>query len=123
MFVRAKFGFCKFNSNPEENFKHYIITARFSLDNSFFQTIAMLGLPRVLLACLLVGVSLSADLTRVERSSGPEVVEAVVNIIRESCLFADDKRFLRRLAYVESEDGMLPKTYRTGYNGGIWQVS
>ena len=80
-------------------------------------------LPRVVLVFLLVGVTLSADRTRVENSSGPEVVEAVVNIIRESCLFADDKRFLRRLAYVESEDGKAPKTYRPGYNGGIWQVS
>ena len=80
-------------------------------------------LPRAFLACLLVGVSLSADLTRVERSSGPEVVEAVVNIIRESCLFADDKRFLRRLAYVESGDGREPNAYRPGYYGGIWQVS
>ena len=73
--------------------------------------------------CFLASPAFSIDLTRVPNSNGAEVVEAVVNIIRESCLFADDKRFLRRLAYVESEDGMAPMTYRQGYYGGIWQVS
>ena len=76
----------------------------------------------VCIVCFLVGSAISIDLTRVPNANGAEVVEAVVNIIRESCLFADDKRFLRRLAYVESEDGLAPKTYRVGYNGGIWQV-
>lgn len=40
-----------------------------------------------------------------------------------SCLFNNDRLFLRRLAYVESRDGTDPKTYRQGYDGGIWQVS
>ena len=80
-------------------------------------------LHQVFAICLLVGAALSADMTRVPNSNGADVVEAVVNIIRESCLFADDKRFLRRLAYVESEDGMSPNTYRQGYHGGIWQVN
>jgi hypothetical protein len=46
------------------------------------------------------------------------VVDAVVNLIRESCLFADDKRFLVRLAYVQSHDGHDAKTFRNGYDGG-----
>lgn len=73
------------------------------------------------LACWVALVS-AADLTRQPKATGPEVVEAVVNIIRESCLFADDRRFLRRLAYVESQDGTSPSTFRNGYYGGIWQV-
>lgn len=64
----------------------------------------------------------SVDKTLLPNAHGPDVVEAVVNIIRESCLFADDRRFLRRLAYVESRDGSAPKTFRAGYYGGIWQV-
>jgi hypothetical protein len=77
------------------------------------------------LALLLVSVSLVAgqDLTQTANVNGPDVVEAVVNLIRESCIFADDKRFLRRLAYVESHDGTDPKTFRSGYYGGIWQAS
>ncbi|KAH3785095.1 uncharacterized protein LOC127840958 isoform X2 [Dreissena polymorpha] len=64
----------------------------------------------------------ATDLTRQPNAYGPEVVEAVVNIIRESCLFADDRRFLRRLAYVESQDGTAPRTFQSGNYGGIWQV-
>ncbi|KAL4221525.1 hypothetical protein ACF0H5_019782 [Mactra antiquata] len=62
------------------------------------------------------------DLTRSPNAYGASVVEAVVNMIRETCLFADDRRFLRRLAYVESSDGNSPLTYRTGFDGGIWQI-
>ena len=62
------------------------------------------------------------DQTRQPGAIGSEVVDAVVNLIRESCLFADDKRFLVRLAYVQSHDGHDAKTFRNGYYGGIWQV-
>ena len=37
--------------------------------------------------------------------------------------FSEDKLFLRRLAYVESSDGSNPDTFRSGYHGGIWQVT
>ena len=50
------------------------------------------------------------------------MVEAVVDRIEASCIFSDDKQYMRRLAYVESSDGTHPKTYRDGYDGGIWQV-
>lgn len=62
------------------------------------------------------------DQTRQPGAIGSEVVDAVVNLIRESCLFADDKRFLVRLAYVQSHNGYDAKTFRDGYHGGIWQV-
>jgi len=54
--------------------------------------------------------------------AGAEVVEAVVDLVEGSCIFADDARFLRRLAYVESADGTDDKTYAADYHGGIWQV-
>jgi len=63
------------------------------------------------------------DRTRIPRQSGSDVVEAVVNLIREACIFPNDKLYLRRLAYVESMDGMEVNTYRPNYYGGIWQVS
>lgn len=62
------------------------------------------------------------DATRQEGAKGDKVVEATVLQIRENCFFPHDHLFLRRLAYVLTQDGKDPKTYRSGYNGGIWQV-
>ncbi len=54
---------------------------------------------------------------------GAPLVESVVERIQASCIFSDDKLMLRRIGFVESEDGHNPDTYRDGYHGGIWQVS
>ncbi|XP_069121954.1 collagen alpha-1(XII) chain-like [Argopecten irradians] len=62
------------------------------------------------------------DQTRVPEASGSAVVEAVINLIHQSCIFPSDKLYLRRLAYVESKDGTANDTYRAGYYGGIWQI-
>jgi hypothetical protein len=69
--------------------------------------------------CACVYYTKALDLTLVSKSSGPEVVESVVNLIRESCIFADGKRFLRQMAYVESHDGTDRKIFRDGYYGWI----
>jgi len=53
---------------------------------------------------------------------GPAVVETICTRLEASCVFPDDKLFLRRLAFVESNDGMKKDTFRDGYYGGIWQV-
>jgi len=55
-------------------------------------------------------------------AKGRDVVEAVCNLIDASCVFEDDKLLTRRLAYVESSDGMDSETFRPEYFGGIWQV-
>ena len=55
-------------------------------------------------------------------SFGSDVVQAVLNDLRNACIFSDDNLFLRRLAYVETKDGADGKTYRRAYHGGIWQV-
>ena len=75
----------------------------------------------VFLAVLTVAFA-QVDKTREDRAMGSAVVQAVVDLIREHCIYPDDRLFLRRLAYVESRDGMDPKTFRPGYFGGIWQV-
>lgn len=62
------------------------------------------------------------DSTRAPNVVGPEVVEAVVDIIKQTCIFPDDKLYLRRLAYVESLDGLDAATYKPDA-GGIWRVS
>ncbi|KAL3871108.1 hypothetical protein ACJMK2_039127 [Sinanodonta woodiana] len=62
------------------------------------------------------------DETRMPGANGAEVVDAVVGIIRKYCIFPDDNLYLRRLAFLLTRDGTDPITYRSGYNGGIWQV-
>jgi len=64
----------------------------------------------------------SKDETLVSGASGRDVVEAVTARLDASCIFPDDKLFFRRLANVESTDGIDSSTFRSGYYGGIWQV-
>ena len=60
------------------------------------------------------------DRTLEREASGADVVKATVNKIQN--VFGDDHQFLRRVAFVESKDGVDSNTYRPGYHGGIWQV-
>ena len=53
-------------------------------------------------------------------TSGSGVVKEVVSKVQS--LFGSDNKILRRIAYVESKDGTDESTYRSGYDGGIWQV-
>ncbi|XP_064382743.1 collagen alpha-5(VI) chain-like isoform X2 [Halichondria panicea] len=74
---------------------------------------------------LSIMLQLSAAQQRVDRTlqngaSGSDVVRAVTNKVQ--AVFGDDQQFLRRIAFVESKDGTDSSTYRSGYNGGIWQV-
>ena len=62
------------------------------------------------------------DQTVTPEGKGSEVVEMTVDRIEASCIFPEDKLLMRRLAYVESNDGLHPDTYRKNYHGGIWQV-
>ncbi|KAK7105718.1 uncharacterized protein [Littorina saxatilis] len=65
----------------------------------------------------------TVDATRQPGTSGSDVVNSVVDIIKANCIFSEDRQFLRRLAYVESLDGTDTDTYKAGYNGGIWKVN
>ena len=65
------------------------------------------------------------DLTMVEKSTGAEVVEAVIDILDQSCTFTDNRQMLRRMAKIESNDGEADDTFvKNGqdYYGGIWNV-
>ena len=62
------------------------------------------------------------DQTRIPGAKGSAVVEAVINFLHETCVFPNDRLYLRRLAFVESRDGLDANAYRDGYYGGIWQV-
>ena len=74
-----------------------------------------------LLAVVVVGQDFDGTVRPLAR--GASIVETVCSRIESSCIFPEDKLFLRRLAYVESSDGSNPDTFRSGYHGGIWQVT
>ena len=52
-------------------------------------------------------------------STGPEVVKRVIEVIGSLAMFPNDHGFLRRIAYVETKDGLLGGALL----GGIWRVS
>lgn len=62
------------------------------------------------------------DLTQEAETIGRDVVFVTTSLIQQSGIFPDDNRLLTRVAYVESQYGLAPDTFREGYHGGIWQV-
>lgn len=56
------------------------------------------------------------------KEKGATVVKEVVDTINSLGIFANDHKFLCRVAWVESKYGEDTGTYRNGYHGGIWQV-
>ena len=80
-------------------------------------------LPVCIILCILVPYNnAQVDLTRVHEAAGTDVVLATISLIQRSGTFSDDNRLLRRVAHIESGDGLDEDTFREGYNGGIWQV-
>jgi len=73
----------------------------------------------LLVVALLGGVCGAVDLTVTDRATGSAVVNAVVDIITQSCVFDNDRLTLRRIAYAETRDGAAGFTFT---RGGIWQV-
>lgn len=63
------------------------------------------------------------DLTRTAGAVGPEVVNAVISVIQRSCIFNDPLLYLRRVAYVDTQDGTNPSTFASPFQGGIWKAS
>ncbi len=62
------------------------------------------------------------DLTRVPETYGTDVVLACVRLIQNVDHFEDDQGLLRKIAFVETEDGESAFTYAPD-RGGIWGVS
>ena len=64
------------------------------------------------------------NLSREPEAAGPKVVDTVVSQIESAKIFEDDHMhdYVRRIAMVESKDGLDNTTYREGYHGGLWQV-
>ena len=55
------------------------------------------------IALVLFGLALAQaqDLTQQAGASGAQVVESVVNLIHESCVFPNDRLLLKRMAFVD----------------------
>ena len=77
----------------------------------------------LLIALCRSSVAQAQDSTRVQGAKGPQVVESVVSLIHESCIFPNDRLLLSRFAYIVTNNGQDPSTYRPGFDGGIWSVS
>ena len=73
----------------------------------------------LLVVALFGGVYGAVDLTVTDKATGSAVVNAVVDIITQSCVFDNDRLMLRRIAYAETKDGTANFTFT---RGGIWQV-
>ena len=55
--------------------------------------------------------------------NGTDVVLLSVAYVQQAAIFAEDKKLLRRIAYVETRDGSDRKAFNEGTGGGIWAVS
>ena len=82
----------------------------------------MLKVCTTLLLILAAAKCQGVDLTTQEGTRGSAVVSACIGRLRDSGIFSSDNEMLRRIAFVETDDGNDPNTYRNNYNGGIWAV-
>ena len=83
----------------------------------------MLAVLAVLYGLLRIVSAQGQDLTIQAGANGTSVVAACVSRIQQSEIFSSDNELLRRIAYVETNDGNDADTYRDGYDGGIWAVN
>ena len=84
---------------------------------------------------IIVGIGLSiyyqesihdeVNLAREPEAAGHAVADAAVSQIESAKIFEDDHMldYVRRIAVVESRDGLDNTTYRKHYHGGLWQVN
>lgn len=71
--------------------------------------------------CCLDPVASGVDKTLNEGATGSDVVNAVIAKLEASEIFDNDHRLLRRLAFVESADGVTDRTPCSN-GGGIWAL-
>ena len=87
-------------------------------------TIGEMNIKGLVVVIALATAALAVDLTVVENAVGADVVLATITKIENAEIFPSDKRILRRIAYVETADGVTPPPERTSVDyGGIWSVN
>lgn len=82
-----------------------------------------LSLPFFGVLAVVIHVSCQANITVDDGTNGSAVVLLAVARIQQSGVFKSDNNLLRRIAYVQTQDGNAADTFREGYFGGIWAVS
>ena len=80
-------------------------------------------IPSVISFQFLPSSSLLQSMAYTPKGKGAGVVKDVVDTINGLGIFPNDHKFLCRVAWVESKYGEDPNTYRSGYYGGLLQVS
>ena len=83
----------------------------------------MAVLETAVLVVLLANAVQAVDMTVVEGAVGTNVVIATIAKIEAAQVFDSDRRFLRRIAYVETRDGESPPAGEGDDYGGMWHVS
>jgi len=110
--VQACFAFC-----------HYCITSIKCIVHNLFIIFIVVG----------IGISVyyytedphdEVNLAMEPEAAGPAVVTTVIQQIQSAEIFEKDHvhEYIRRIAWVETNDGLDNTTYRDGYHGGLWQV-
>ena len=76
----------------------------------------------IFLFCVIAAnVTATTDLTLVEGENGADVVTACLSKLQLSKIFKSDNKIMRRIAYVETMDGLDSAGNMT--DGGIWKLS
>ena len=70
---------------------------------------------------LVVSIQLDESVLKGGRS-GTDVVLLSIAYIHQVAIFQDDNNLLRRIAFVETEDGLNTDAFNQGNSGGIWAV-
>ena len=81
----------------------------------------MLNSTAIILIVVLTLPVNSVDLTVEVSATGTDVVLATVSRLESAQIFASDNRLLRRIAFVETDDGLQPEETSID-RGGIWRV-
>ena len=81
----------------------------------------MLNSTAIILIVVLTLPADSVDLTVEVSATGTDVVLATVSRLESAQIFASDNRLLRRIAFVETDDGLQPEETSID-RGGIWRV-
>ncbi|KAH7701456.1 Fibropellin-3 [Aphelenchoides avenae] len=67
-----------------------------------------------------ISVTLAKDRTTERRANGTDVVLASISRLQDTCIFANDFQFLRRIAWHESHDGIEFNRKSFDLSSGIW---
>ena len=68
-------------------------------------------------------VQIDVDDSVLERGrNGTDVVLQSIAYVQQAGIFADYSQLLKRIAYVETQDGTDREAFNEGMNGGIWAV-